>query len=235
MPPSVLRELTSASTRMGLWSRFIGWAGIRRMAEIGVMSGDFAAAMLEASPIIERYLMIDPWRHLQGWNKPANLTDEQFARCREHALERTEWASSRRVVLRGTTSEVCGEIEDGSLDLAYIDGDHTLRGITIDLVNMFPKVREGGWIGGDDFVPSIWQHRRNFEPTLVFPFAVHFAEAMDVAVYGLPHSQFLIHKVRGFSFTDLVGTYGDTSLRSQFVESQARSGPADSDGATVGA
>ena len=59
-----------------------------------------------------------------------------------------------------------------------------------------------GFLGGDDFCTSIWQHRERFEPTLVYPFAVHFAEAMDAPIIALPHNQFLIQKVDGFAFVD---------------------------------
>lgn len=34
-------------------------------------------------------------------------------------------------------------VADGSLDFAYIDGDHTLRGITLDLLKTYSKVKEG--------------------------------------------------------------------------------------------
>ena len=70
---------------------------------------------------------------------------------------------------------------------------------------MFDKVRPQGWIGGDDFARWIWQHGQSFEPTMVFPFAVYFAEAVGCPVYALPFGQFLIEKApqRGFSFTDL--------------------------------
>jgi hypothetical protein len=104
------------------------------------------------------------------------------------------------------------------LDFAYIDGDHTLRGITIDLIRVYPKVRLNGWIGGDDFSRTVWQHHTRFEPTLVFPFALYFAEAVGARIYALPSSQFLIQKANRhpFAFVDLTGCYGDTSLRSQF-------------------
>jgi hypothetical protein len=109
-------------------------------------------------------------------------------------------------------------VPDGALDLAYVDGDHTLRGITVDLIKVFPKVRAGGWIGGDDLSPSIWQHDREFEPTLVFPFAVHFAEAVDARIYALPHKQFLIEKAAtGFELIDLTGRYGSVDLRDQLL------------------
>jgi hypothetical protein len=41
------------------------------------------------------------------------------------AKEKTDFAGTRRVVLRGTTTEVIDQISDGELAFAYIDGDHT--------------------------------------------------------------------------------------------------------------
>ena len=93
-------------------------------------------------------------------------------------------------------------------------------GISIDLIKVYPKVRAGGWIGGDDFTHTVWQHGARFEPTLVFPFAVYFAEAVGARIFGLPHLQFLICKPpetgTGFEFRDLTESYLDTNLQGQF-------------------
>jgi hypothetical protein len=79
---------------------------------------------------------------------------------------------------------------------------------------VFPKIKDGGLIGGDDFVDKPWQHGPAHEPTLVCPLAVYFAEAMRLPFVALPHKQFLIQKATdtAFSFVDLVGTYSDLSL-----------------------
>ena len=108
-------------------------------------------------------------------------------------MSRTEAHAAKRVVLRGTVREVIDDLPDEGLDFAYLDGDHTLRGITIDLVSVFPKVRPGGWIGGDDFRPHL-ATRKRYEPTLVFPYAVYFAEAVGVRIYALPYRQFLLRE-----------------------------------------
>lgn len=55
-------------------------------------------------------------------------------------------------VLRGTTLEVIDQVADNSLDLVYIDGDHTEEGCKTDLYNWYEKVRPGGLVTGDDFV-----------------------------------------------------------------------------------
>jgi hypothetical protein len=227
MSVDVTRLAEGAESRVELWTRLIQQADVRTVAEIGVYRGRFAAALLDACPQIETYYMIDPWRNLADWNKPANTTDERFEAFYREAMERTAAHADRRVVLRGTTTEVIDEIPDGSLDLAYVDGDHTLRGITIDLVRALPKVRDGGWLGGDDFCPSIWQHHEAFEPTLVFPLAVHFAEAVGAPIYALGRRQFLIHRAGEHAFVDLTGRYGGTELGRQLTKTPQRRGLVD--------
>ncbi len=219
-----LRETAlSARTRLDLWVSLVDALKVRHMAEIGVYRGDYAARLLADADALRTYYMIDPWRHLDDWNKPANKADDLFEQLFHEAMDKTSAYAAKRIVLRGKTSEVIHQVPDEGLDFAYIDGDHTLRGVTIDLVKLFPKVRPGGWIGGDDFCRTIWQHEEGYEPTLVFPFAVYFAEAVDARIYGLPYNQFLIEKAEGdgYEFIDLTGTYRELELRGQLMREGA--------------
>ncbi len=197
--------------RLSYWAEFINRHGIKAAAEVGVWKGDFAEAILSRCPQVERYYLIDPWARLDDWNKPLNTDD--LERAYRDTMEKMRPFGDRVVVLRGRTHEVAGQLSE--LDFAYIDGDHTLRGITIDLISVWPKIRQGGWIGGDDFSRTIWQHNSRYEPSLVFPFAVHFAEAMDAPITALPRSQFLIEKVQGFEFNDPDHYYPSTELKPQ--------------------
>ena len=219
-----LRRIASAPAvdsgpypRMELWWRLIDACQVKRIAEIGVAKGHFSAAILERCDSICQYYMVDPWRHLADWHKPGNLSEEQCEHMHAEAMDRTEPWADKRIVLRGTTAEVVDQIPDETLDLVYVDGDHTLRGITVDLIKCYTKVRPGGWLTGDDLSPSIWQHSDSYEPTMVFPFAIYFAEAVDERIFALPHNQFVIEKQTdvGFELCDLTGSYGDLTLRSQ--------------------
>lgn len=208
-----LASLSKAPNRFALWAQVIADREAHTIAEIGVYRGVFTEAMLVGCPGITTYYLIDPWRHLDDWNKPLNNDDAAFQEAYDEVMTRTAPWESKRVILRGRTTEVVDSIPDGSLDVAYIDGDHTLRGISIDLIRMWQKLRSGGVLGGDDFTQTIWQHGRRFEPTLVFPFAVFFAEAVGAPIVALPHSQYLIRKLdTGFSFRDPTGQYGDRTL-----------------------
>jgi hypothetical protein len=210
----MLEIYCSAGDRFELWTWFVRNHGFRTAAEIGVYRGEFSAKILAGAPSIEKYIMLDPWRAIPDWNKPANTDNQTFEHFYFESLDATDFARHKRQVLRGKTTEVIGLIPDHSLDYVYIDGDHTLKGISIDLISVWPKIKDGGWITGDDFCNSIWQHSESFEPTLIFPFAVYFAEAMGVTIHALPHNQFAMQKMQsGFRFVDLTGTYGDASIR----------------------
>lgn len=211
--------ISNSRSRLEFWIEFIRSTQVQRMAEVGVYQGDFATAVLGGCKSVAKYYMIDPWRHLGDWDKPANQDDTVFEVFFQQAKEKTDFAAAKRVILRGKTIEVIDQIPDGELDLAYIDGDHTLRGITIDLIRAYPKVRVGGFLGGDDFSRTIWQHSTSFEPTLVFPFAVYFAEAVGATIYGLPNSQFCLQKTNApqFAFVDLTSHYTEVGLKEKFA------------------
>ena len=127
-------------SRLDLWERFIKSNHIRNMAEVGVYRGAFATMILEKCLTLEKYYMVDPWRHLEDWNKPYNKDDALLESFFAETMQKTKFAGEKRIILRGTTTEVIDSVPDNDLDFAYIDGDHTLRGITIDLINIYPKI-----------------------------------------------------------------------------------------------
>ncbi len=206
--------LSSSTSRFQLWQKLLKEADLKSVLEIGVWKGDFAAQTLKECEHIEQYYMIDPWANLPDWNKPYNVDTEMFDDIYAEAMDKTAFASEKVIVLRGRTKEVIDQIPDNSLDFAYIDGDHTLRGITIDLIMLLPKMKEGGFIGCDDFINTPWQHGVQSEPTLVCPFGIYFAEAMDLPIVALPFTQCIIQKRSdaAFSFIDVTGNYSDISL-----------------------
>lgn len=206
----------TGSSREELWVDIFRRLSAKSVLELGVWKGAFAEHILTRCPAICRYYMIDPWKRLECWNKPSNVNQQAFDAIYAEAMARTDFAAQRRIVLRGTTVETIDQIPDGSLDAAYIDGDHTLHGIVIDLIRTYPKVRPGGIIGGDDYTPSIWQHPEVFEPTLVCPFAAYFAESQGAPIIVLPHNQFAIVKPMepgdNFRVIETVEGYGERTL-----------------------
>jgi hypothetical protein len=208
-----------SSRREDTWCNLLNSSLHQVVLELGVFEGEFAEHILRYCPNILRYYMLDPWRHLDDWNKPANVAQTAFDDKYARAMERTDFARDKRIVLRGRTTEVIDRIPDACLDVAYIDGDHTLRGIAIDLICTYPKVRAGGILGGDDYASSIWQHSDDFEPTLVCPFAAYFAESLGAPLVILPQNQFAIIKPAQpgdhFRVIDTTHSYGARALLPQ--------------------
>ncbi len=64
--------INQSNSRFELWINFLNSIKAKKLAELGVYKGDFAARLLKNCDSIEKYYMIDPWRHLDNWNKPAN-------------------------------------------------------------------------------------------------------------------------------------------------------------------
>jgi len=215
----ILRSLgRSSKSRFEFWAGFLSHIHAETVMEIGVWKGEFAAHILAHCTAIKEYSMVDAWRNLPAWNKPWNVDDKLFDRVYRQALADTQFAEQRRKVLRGTTLEVIDRVPDQSLDFVYIDGDHTLRGIATDLTSIYAKVKPGGYVGGDDYVRSIWKHGTRFEPTLVCPFAAYFAEAVGAPFFALPFDQYLIEKrtaARAYAFIDLSEKAPPLTLREQ--------------------
>lgn len=210
-----IREVASGATsRIELWIKVLRTARIRNLLEVGVWKGEFAEQMLKQCDFLEQYYMLDPWANLPDWNKPYNVDTKTFDHIYDEAMRRTDFAASKRVVLRGRTKEVIDQIPDNSLDFAYIDGDHTLRGITIDLIRVLPKIKDGGLLGGDDFDTTPWRHGIAFEPSLVCPLSIYLAEAFNLPIAALPFDQFILQKgnSQSFTFIDITNRYSDLSL-----------------------
>lgn len=218
----LLKIAQSSKNRFDMWSSIINALQIKSVAEVGVFRGEFAARILEMSSNIDQYLMVDPWRKLNNWDKPYNKEDNHFEEIYREAMSKTEFAKDKITVLRETTSEAVKHIPDKSLDFAYIDGDHTLRGITIDLIKMLPKIKLKGLIVGDDFNKNTMNSHMGFEPTMVCPYAMYFAEAMNLPFVCLPFNQFLIvnDPSQGYRLIDFVGGYKDLSLKKMLLARQ---------------
>lgn len=193
---SIVCDAIKKSTNRGeLWCAILAELQPKSVCEVGVWKGEFAATLLSGVVSIDEYIFVDPWKSLPNWNKPANVSDAEFENIRNEAFERTKEFSEKLRELRLPTKEAAAYINDSSLDFVYIDGDHTLRGITIDLHFMAQKIKKNGFIGGDDFTRNIWQHDEQYDPTEVHPYAIYFAEANDLTIFTLPFNQFLIAKL----------------------------------------
>lgn len=99
-----LKEIiTQSNNRLEVWEKIYNICNFKTVAEVGIFQGKFAEYILKNCPSIEKYYMIDPWRNISNWNMPANVSDSKFENLKKIALDRTDFAKSKRVILQGTT------------------------------------------------------------------------------------------------------------------------------------
>jgi hypothetical protein len=120
--------------------------------EIGVFQGEFAEVLSDTNP--KHLYLVDCWesqgtcsgdvdgnnmKHFSSGIDLWNSVKEKFAFYPNISIHRQY------------SSEFLKSIEDLSVDVIYIDGDHSYEGVKADLANAFPKIKKGGWIMGHDY------------------------------------------------------------------------------------
>jgi len=116
-------------------------------AEIGVERAVFSEVLLR-SPRLELHL-IDPWQAYPGYRD--HVTQEKLNGFYEHVQEIRQKYPQRTALWRMTSVEAARNFADFSLDFVYIDGNHTLPYVIMDLAAWTRKVRPGGLIMGHDY------------------------------------------------------------------------------------
>ena len=183
------------------WNKVITHAQLQRGAEVGVWKGAFAENMLTKATGLTEYILVDPWEHLEDWNKPFNVKQREFDAVYQEAMKRTKNGphGNKVTVLRGKSHVQAAQVPDESLDFVYIDGDHTLKGIVIDLVTWYPKVKIGGLVSGDDFDQEDCNAQDGVDPTMVKPVVKAFAEAMGATIVDMGSRQYGFEKMAPLS------------------------------------
>ncbi|WP_353474789.1 class I SAM-dependent methyltransferase [Salipiger sp. H15] len=130
---------------------------VARMAEIGVLVGRLSEAVLRARPGLN-LTMVDSWAPMDRQPAAYIATGDEHARHDTARVQRHRSEAERRVrpfrkrttIFAMSSIEAATQVEDASLDLVFLDGDHSELGVLSDIEAWLPKVRAGGWIGGHD-------------------------------------------------------------------------------------
>ncbi|HET6499031.1 MAG TPA: class I SAM-dependent methyltransferase [Coriobacteriia bacterium] len=126
-------------------------------AEVGVWQGRLSERLLAARPRLRLY-MVDRWlapppedSYYASGAQMARHPQRTFDLARMEAERRTAPWVERRCILHMDSVTAAGCVADGSLDFAFLDGDHSYDGVTRDLRAWAPKVRPGGLLCGHDY------------------------------------------------------------------------------------
>ncbi len=127
------------------------------MAEIGV-GRSFLSKKLLVHPTLHLH-MVDYWLPADQQPQAYRDTGDYFANRTPSHCDKLLWmaeivarAHPGRVTFHHAKSvDAARDIKDGSLDLVFIDDDHSYEGCKLSIASWMKKVKHGGWLGGHDY------------------------------------------------------------------------------------
>lgn len=120
-----------------------------KCVEIGVFKGDFSEFILKMEP--SELHLIDPWVSIM--DVPARwhaIPQEDMDGIKQDVIDRFS-ADSRVNIISKYSIDALDDIEDGSLDWVYLDGNHSYSFAQQDLANWWLKLKDGGFLCGNAY------------------------------------------------------------------------------------
>jgi|SaaInlV_100m_DNA_2_1039680.scaffolds.fasta_scaffold02887_6 predicted O-methyltransferase YrrM len=127
---------------------------VERYLEIGVHNGTSMSYVVSENSNPKHCIGIDFFGAI-GHYKKDKLTKE---RSRSN-IKGNNTSESKIGLIKGNSkskkviAELCRHFDYESVDLLFIDGDHSYAGVKADFENYSKFVRPGGWIVLDDYMP----------------------------------------------------------------------------------
>ena len=129
-----------------------------RIVEVGTYLGQ-NAAILGQQRDNANIFCVDKWKcessseYQASGDYLAHADDDAHESHYQEYLRNTWFLQSQERIktIREASTDAAKRFEDGSLDLVFIDADHSYSGSKQDMEAWYPKVKTGGWLSGHDF------------------------------------------------------------------------------------
>jgi predicted O-methyltransferase YrrM len=103
---------------------------LKSIIEVGVFNGDIGKRILGEEKIkLDRYIMIDKRINCK-------FLEKLYPNVR---------------MIEDLSSSAAKLVENNSVDLVFVDGDHSYEGCKADMVDYTPKIKAGGWMVIHDY------------------------------------------------------------------------------------
>lgn len=130
------------------------------VAEVGSWTGGSALTMLGASSRNHKMLyfyFIDPWRYGEGECAPelsqnAREIKQKFGKTIKEIFQKRVFAYKGKYKMIELDSEKASKrFLPETLDMVFLDGDHSYKGVKKDIECWYPKLKMGGILCGHDY------------------------------------------------------------------------------------
>ena len=110
-------------------------------AEIGVNQGEYGITLCKAGL---KVYGVDPWENYLGYKREGTYKSSYDVALKN--LKGYDYT-----IVKKYSTDALADFEDNSLDFVYIDANHTLPYVCLDIFGWERKVRHGGIIAGHDY------------------------------------------------------------------------------------
>lgn len=171
----------------GIISNIILENNFKKCAEIGIGYGFHAKEILMNSDVDMLYL-VDPFifypndgfvKDVEKFGGFEKLANNVKINLEDHS-NRYQWFRQPSLTI---TNE---QIPDESLDLVFIDADHSYDAVLNDLRFWWKKLRKGGWLTGDDYrtiFPSTTKAVNDFSKEMNLELKFKISKTRDYPIY----------------------------------------------------
>jgi hypothetical protein len=120
-------------------------------AELGVFVGDFSKLIIErCSPSLLYLVDTFPSEMMSGDKDGNNIVYADLTEI----PQKLELLHPCVKVIKSTSHDFLLSIKDESLDIVYIDANHSYDAVKLDLDISFRKIKKNGFICGHDYIES---------------------------------------------------------------------------------
>lgn len=120
----------------------------KKIVEIGVLRGKFAAHLLKTKP--DELYLVDSWKN---WGHYKDHVKDQDAWQKTYEFVVNKFRNNPEVkILRMDSVSASETFPDEYFDLIYIDANHDYKYVLLDIHAWLPKLKRGGTIGGHDIL-----------------------------------------------------------------------------------
>lgn len=128
-------------------------------AEVGIFKGDFSNFICKTlTPT--KFFVIDLFTGITG---SGDQDGNNFEYCNLDDIYTKMMNDSRFIVMKGDSSRCISSLDDNSLDMIYLDGDHSYEGVKRDINVAFKKVKNDGWLMGHDYEMNMIKAKKEYQ------------------------------------------------------------------------
>lgn len=123
-----------------------------KMIEIGAYTGE-STQIFASTGIFSEINVIEPFKFNESFNNTSIEDIQKWNKVEEEFKNNTRFFNNVNLI-KDYSHNVSTIFADKSVDLVYIDGDHSYQAVNKDIELYLPKIKQGGILAGHDYSKS---------------------------------------------------------------------------------